>query len=116
MMYDQAIRRLVPNAEYMITGNEIIWENKQGQWVSDNFVWLLRGTPKPTKEQIETSLAAVHAEWNNTEYQRLRQKEYPPLEELADALYWQANGDGSKMQDYMTKIASIKNKYPKGSK
>jgi len=113
MMYDRAIRRLVPNAQYSISGNEIIWENKKGQWVSENFVWFLKGTPKPTKAELDQALEEVHAEWNDTEYQRLRKNEYPPLEILADALYWQANGDNTKMTAYLTAVAEVKSKYPK---
>ena len=113
MMYDQAIRRLVPNAEYSISGNEIIWEHKNGQWVSDNFVWFLKDTPKPTKAELENSLEAVHTEWTATEYQRLRAPEYPPMSDYLDAVYWQSQGDDSKMTTYLAAVAAVKSKYPK---
>lgn len=46
-------------------------------------------------------------------YRGKRAQEYPNLTELADAVYWQANGDNTKMQDYLTKVSAIKDKYPK---
>ena len=46
-------------------------------------------------------------------YAELRRREYPPLAELADALYWQAEGDGSFMERYLEKCAMVKVTYPK---
>lgn len=42
-----------------------------------------------------------------------RREEYPPLEELADALYWQSQGDNSKLAAYLEKIGRVKAKLPK---
>ena len=47
------------------------------------------------------------------DYAELRRREYPPLAELADALYWQAEGDGSFMERYLEKCAMVKVTYPK---
>lgn len=47
------------------------------------------------------------------DYQSLRKAAYPPLERLADALYWQNAGDNSKMEKYLADIAEIKNRFPK---
>jgi hypothetical protein len=38
---------------------------------------------------------------------------YPPLADLADALYWQAQGDDSKMQTYLAACAAVKQQFPK---
>lgn len=38
---------------------------------------------------------------------------YPPLTELADALYWQSQGDETKMEAYLTKCGEVKARYPK---
>ena len=40
---------------------------------------------------------------------------YPPLADLADALYWQANGDESKMNTYLAAIAAVKQQLPKAT-
>jgi len=42
-----------------------------------------------------------------------RAADYPPLTDLADALYWQARGDASKMDAYVAKVDAVKAKYPK---
>ena len=115
MMYDRAIRRLVPNAEYSISGNEIVWKYEYGQWTSDNFVWFLKDTPKPTKAELDQALELVHAEWNDTEYQRLRAPEYPLMSDYLDAVYWQSQGDDTKMTAYLAAVAAVKSKYPKGT-
>lgn len=47
------------------------------------------------------------------DYRQLRQLEYPPMQDLADALYWQAQGDNSKMTQYLAKCAGVKAQYPK---
>lgn len=62
---------------------------------------------------VSTELARLKAEAKATEYQRKREKEYPPLTELADALYHQQNGDDTKMTAYLAKCEAVKQKYPK---
>lgn len=69
---------------------------------------------KPTKEEILAEIAKQDKEYAATEYQRLRQPEYPPLSDLADALYWQAQGDNTKMEQYLAAVNAVKEKYPKG--
>jgi hypothetical protein len=44
---------------------------------------------------------------------RLRKQEYPPVEDLADALYWQSRGDPSKMTAYLARVDAVKKKFPK---
>lgn len=46
-------------------------------------------------------------------YIRKRQIEYPPITELADALFWQSQGDNTKMTAYLAKVEAVKQKYPK---
>jgi len=46
-------------------------------------------------------------------YMELREKEYPPLAEFADALYWQSKGDDSKMVEYLAKCEAVKIKFKK---
>ncbi len=36
-----------------------------------------------------------------------RRAAYPPLEDLADAWYWQAHGDESKLADYLMRCALV---------
>jgi hypothetical protein len=44
-----------------------------------------------------------------------RQSEYPPLADLADALYHQSKGDETKLTAYLAKCEAVKTKYPKPS-
>lgn len=46
-------------------------------------------------------------------YAELRRAEYPPLSDLADAMYWINQGDESKMQAYLAACDAVKAKYPK---
>lgn len=67
----------------------------------------------PTKVQIEAKAAELKTAWVSAQYQRMRQPEYPPLTDLADALYWQQKGDDTKMTAYLAAIQAVKEKYPK---
>jgi hypothetical protein len=42
-----------------------------------------------------------------------RHPEYPPLTDLADALYHQSKGDETKLTAYLAKCEAVKQKYPK---
>jgi hypothetical protein len=43
----------------------------------------------------------------------LRKAAYPPLSELADAMYWASHGDSSKMDAYLAAVEQVKLQYPK---
>ena len=57
--------------------------------------------------------ATVQAYIDANAYKGLRQAEYPPLTDLADALYHQSKGDETKLTAYLTKCEAVKQKYPK---
>lgn len=44
-----------------------------------------------------------------------RVAEYPPLEDLADAMYWANQGDDTKLKAYYDKVAAVKANNPKPS-
>ena len=46
-------------------------------------------------------------------YAEKRRAEYPPLAALADALFWQAQGDAARMDAYLAAVAAVKAKYAK---
>lgn len=101
-MIDKAILSLRPGAFWTLHG-----DTYQGIDWQDNV------QTKPTEQEVEDEVVRLKAEFAATEYQRLRAKEYPPLTELADALYHQQNGDDTKMTAYLAKCESVKQKYPK---
>ena len=56
---------------------------------------------------------AVQSYVDNHAYIAKRQSEYPPLTDLADALYHQSKGDETKLTAYLAKCEAVKQKYPK---
>jgi hypothetical protein len=62
---------------------------------------------------VDAAAAEIQAELDATAYQRNRQPEYPPLADLADALYWSNQGDNTKLDAYYAACAAVKAKYPK---
>jgi hypothetical protein len=107
---------LRPGAKWNLHGDTISWTiNKNGENVPINLEWLSADIEMPTQEQIETRMVELQAIADSIAYQSQRRQEYPPLENLADALFWQANGDNSKMTEYLAQVAAVKEKYPKGT-
>jgi len=101
-MIDKAIMSLRPGARWNLNGEEY-----------SGLEWLDTNQTKPTKKQVEDEVIRLKVEYQATEYQRQRAKEYPPLTDLADALYHQQNGDDTKMTAYLAKCEAVKQKYPK---
>lgn len=102
-IYD-ALLSLVPTAIWGIAGDTY-----------EGIIWKDENIPQPTKEDVESRIRDLQAISDSVEYQNLRREEYPPLAELADAIYWQSQGDESKMIIYLAQVAAVKNKYPKGT-
>ena len=59
--------------------------------------------------------ATVQSYMDAHAYIAKRQPEYPPLTDLADALYHQSKGDETKLTAYLAKCEAVKTKYPKPS-
>jgi hypothetical protein len=47
------------------------------------------------------------------DYKDARLEEYPPVTELADAVYWMNRGKPEIMQDYLAKVDVVKERHPK---
>jgi hypothetical protein len=110
-----AIKNLRPASGWGIRGSDIEWELDENEnLVASNIIWNDSERSFPSKEEIDSEIAKLQAEWSATEYQRQRKPEYPPLADLADALYWQSKGNESKMQEYLSAVQLVKDKYPKG--
>jgi hypothetical protein len=85
-----------------------------GKVISSEVVHTTSGDFYNTMLEHRNQESALRAEFQRTQYIRDRVMEYPPLTELADALYWQAQGDESKMTAYLAAVNAVKAKYPKG--
>ena len=99
-----ALRSLYPNSHWRVINDPTNFEN---------IVWEDLTVDPPVREIVEAEVQRLQAEQNATNYKLFRVEEYPPLADLADALYWQANGDESKMTAYLAAVAAVKAKYPK---
>jgi hypothetical protein len=103
----RAIKALRPGVEFAF--------GKNGQEIQvldfDHLIWLDANTTAPTKTEVNVQLAKQEAE----RYKEQRAPEYPPLSDLADAVYWQSQGDDTKMTAYVAAVEAVKTKYPKGA-
>lgn len=113
IFYSEAIARLRPGANWGLSPADQLIVDEDG--TITNLWWNEINTQQPpTVDEIVAKCEDIKAEWEATQYQRDREPEYPPLAELADAIYWQQKGDNSKMEAYLAKVEAIKTKYPKG--
>lgn len=66
-----------------------------------------------TKKVVDDRNAEQKAIDEEREVRQKRRREYPRLEEFADAFYWQSKGDPAPMAAYLAKVEAIKKKHPK---
>ena len=98
----KAILSLRPGAQWMLRDDDYA-----------NIEWIDTIQAKPTEEEIAVEIIRLQAEYDNKQYQRDRAVEYPPLADLADAMYWAAQGDNTKLDNYYAACEAVKQKYPK---
>jgi len=104
MNISEALISLKPGAQWSLNGDNydgLIW-NEPPVWEG--------GQKKPTRLEVEAEVARLQKEWEDTEYQRLRAKEYPDIKEYLDGL---VKGDTEQMQAYIDACLAVKAKYPK---
>lgn len=99
-----ALEVLAPGRKYVMTQTPETWSV---EW-RDNL-------PPIENTAIIDKAEELLQLWNTTEYQRQRISKYPPLTDLADALYHQSKGDNTKMEAYLAACDDVKQKYPKGN-
>ena len=94
-MISKAIKKINPSANFTVNAedyNQITW---------------LDGTTPISKADIEAKVAELQAEYDNNEYQRDREKEYPSIADQLDDIYH--NG----IDAWKATIKATKDKYPK---
>lgn len=101
-----AIKKLKPGSKFGFSKNSAGMQTID----ADHLIWLDDLVDAPTKEEILAEVARQESE----KYKGLRAAEYPPLADLADAVYWQAQGDDTKMTAYLAAVDAVKQQYPKG--
>ena len=94
----KALVNLRPGAEWALDGDTY-----------DGLNWLDKIQTKPTKEEVETEVTRLQAEYKAKEYQRQRAPEYPDIREQLDAI-WKG---GDAYEEMLAKVMEVKAKYPK---
>lgn len=113
MRIANAVKYLRPDAEFTINGSEFVWQkDSTGKEIPVNLTWITPNVIPFTKKEFESAVEHVK-QFEIKPYQMNRANAYPPLQELADALYWQSQGDSTKMQEYIQKVSDVKDAFPK---
>ena len=101
-----AIRSLAPGASYAVIDGEIVWNSPD--------------ISQPTPAEIDAEIVRLQAEYDSTEYQRLREPEYPKIGDQLDALlkhfnYRRTQGDElvQQLDDVIAEWLSVKSRHPK---
>lgn len=94
-----ALQSLRPGAEWALRGDSY-----------DGLEWLDETQSQPTEAEVLAEVARLEAEWNATEYQRLRAAEYPPMSDYLDGV---VKGDQAQIDKYIADCQAVKAKYPK---
>lgn len=95
-----ALHRLRPNTQWTL----------RGDFTYACLEWQDESAPKPSEAEVTAAMAAVDAEYERNEYQRLRAPEYPPIGDQLDAL-WKGGDAAAEM---LARVQAVKAKYPKG--
>lgn len=77
--------------------------------------FIKEGIASDTHHRIEAGqvVARAQAVPEPPSYAEQRQRAYPPLTELADALYWLNQGNDAPMRAYLATVAAVKARFPK---
>jgi hypothetical protein len=94
-----ALLSLRPGAKWQINGSDY-----------SRLEWLDSVQSKPTMAQVNAEIARLQKQYDDTEYQRLRAEEYPPVTDYLDAV---VKGDLAQQQAYIDACLAVKAKYPK---
>ena len=63
----------------------------------------------------QSKIDAARVELNKLNYRIDRTLLYPPLEDFADAMYWNSKGDSTKLEAYYAACEKVKTDNPKPS-
>jgi hypothetical protein len=98
-MLTLAIQNIRPGSNWYLEGETY-----------DKLVWTDTEKTKPTEQEINDEIIRIKELAQNTRYQFLRAKEYPPIEDYLDGI---VKGDQQQIQAYINACLEIKAKYPK---
>lgn len=98
MNIEKAIKAINNSAQFTINADDI-----------NQITWLNGTKPIPANEILAKQQELI-AEYNATQYQRDRAKEYPDFREYLDGI---VKGDQAQIDKYIADCLAIKTKYPK---
>ncbi len=96
-----AIRKAYPDAGYINDATGVFKENG----TKINIV----------QSAIDSARATLDADYAKVKYKDDRKPLYPPLEDFADAMYWNSKGDSTKLEAYYAACEKVKTDNPKPS-
>ena len=99
MSMERALMELRPDATWYIIGEPTY----------ENLTWTDMSQSVPSKEELAERMALIDAEYDRTEYQRLRRAEYAKLNQFEMQFDDAMNGTTT----WIDAINEIKAKYPK---
>jgi len=67
------------------------------------------------QSDIDAARATIDSDYAKVKYKDDRKPLYPPLEDFADAMYWNSKGDSSKLTAYYAACEKVKTDNPKPS-
>jgi hypothetical protein len=100
-MIAEALRSLRPNSSFTIVGEEY-----------SGITWL-DTTDMPSYDEVMLEIERLTEIKQLNSYKEKRMFKYPPMTQYLDAVYWQSQGDDSKMTEYLAAVAAVKERYPK---
>ena len=67
------------------------------------------------QSKIDAARATIDSDYAKVKYKDDRKPLYPPLEDFADAMYWNSKGDSTKLEAYYAACEKVKTDNPKPS-
>ena len=67
------------------------------------------------QSEVDAARATIDSDYAKVKYKDDRKPLYPPLEDFADAMYWNSKGDSTKLEAYYAACEKVKTDNPKPS-
>ena len=95
----KAIKAINPTAEFSVNAEDY-----------EQITWL-NSTPVISRENIETKLNELKAEYDALDYARKRKEAYPDIYDYMDGI---VKNDQTQIDKYIADSQAVKARYPKG--
>ena len=96
MIEEQALNNLRPSSEWILRGNSY-----------NDLEWIDTNVSKPTEKEFTDEVIRLKNTFNSLEYKRNREKEYLPLSEQLDMIYWDKVNGTNNWEEHVSKVKDI---------